>query len=75
MMPALISDWREHWAAASGTASNFPFGIVQLAPWGGATSGVVSPPASLGVATTRWGQSANFGYAPNPKQLRTCTAE
>ena len=73
-MPALISDWRSHWAAASGTASNFPFGLVQLAPWGGATSGVVWPPESLGVSTTRWGQTANYGYLPNPKQPRTFMA-
>lgn len=74
MMPALISDWRAHWSAASGTASNFPFGFVQLAPWGGATSGIVSPPESLRVATTRWGQTANFGFVPNPVQPRTFMA-
>ena len=103
----------------SGTAADFPFGIVQLSAWGGATGSTPATGKSLNVAATRWGQvshdlqlqslwiiptaavrvrsgwppfddalrdltgrvlmtmfsqSANFGYAPNPKQPRTFMA-
>jgi sialate O-acetylesterase len=74
MMPALVDDWRAHWSAASGTAADFPFGIVQLSAWGGATGSTPATGESLQVAATRWGQSANYGYAPNPKQPRTFMA-
>lgn len=74
MMPALIADWRAHWSAASGTAADFPFGIVQISAWGGATSGTVATGTNLQVPALRWGQSANFGYAPNPKMPRTFMA-
>ena len=68
MMPALINDWRAHWSAASGTDANFPFGIVQLSAYGGATGmAPANEEHQLQVAATRWGQSANYGYAPNPK--------
>jgi sialate O-acetylesterase len=74
MMPALIADWRAHWSAASGTAVDFPFGIVQISAYGGATSGTVATGTNLQVPALRWGQSANYGYAPNPKLPRTFMA-
>jgi sialate O-acetylesterase len=75
MMPALVSDWRAHWSRSSGTAADFPFGIVQLSATGGATgSSPAVAPEGLRYAAVRWGQTANYGYAPNPKQPRTFMA-
>merc|ERR1712166_33406 len=74
MMPALVDDWRFRWSEASGTAPDFPFGIVQLSAWGTATGSTPATGSSLAVAATRWGQTANYGYAPNPSQPNTFMA-
>ena len=75
MMPALVSDWRAHWPRSSGTAADFPFGIVQLSATGAATgSSPAVAPEGLRYPAVRWGQTANYGYAPNPKQPRTFMA-
>ena len=74
MMPALVDDWRSRWSEASGTAPDFPFGIVQLSAWGSATGSTPATGYSLAVAATRWGQTANYGYAPNPTQPNTFMA-
>jgi sialate O-acetylesterase len=75
MMPALVSDWRAHWSRSSGTAADFPFGIVQLSATGAPTGlGPALAPEGLRYAAVRWGQTANYGYAPNPKQPRTFMA-
>ena len=70
--PAMIDDWRARWSAASDTNPTFPFGFVQLAPWGRPTSGVGA--TSDGVPTVRFGQTANVGMVPNKRQPRTFMA-
>ncbi len=57
--PALIADWRALWAAGTRgeTDAAFPFGFVQLASLGGGDG--------LTYATTRWAQTAGYGYVPN----------
>jgi hypothetical protein len=57
--PAMIADWRAQWSAASDTDPTFPFGFVQLAPWGNPTSGVGD--TSDAVSIVRFGQTANVG--------------
>ena len=58
-LPALISNWREIWAAEAGTTDpEAPFGIVLLADstdegWGS------------NVPQMHWAQTANMGVAPN----------
>lgn len=44
---------------------------MQLSAWGKNTD---PPQAGEGVATVRWGQSANVGYVPNKKMPRTFMA-
>lgn len=74
--PAMITDWRSKWHAASGgeTAVDFPFGFVQLNSRG--DDPVYNSPLDplnpfsdrFGFAGLRWSQSAGYGYAPNPAQ-------
>ena len=65
--PAMVRDWRDKFSQASlnATAADFPFGVVQLAPWG-----AVSDPddgcgqgerSSCQVAQLRWSQTASTG--------------
>lgn len=67
--PAMISDWRKKFHAASDgeTRDDFPFGFVQLAPW---------RPENLtdGFPPTRWAQTAKFGYVPNSLMPNTFMA-
>ena len=70
MMPALINDWRAHWSAASGTDANFPFGIVQLSAYGGATG---MAPANEEHQLRRRGR-AHYGWrAPRRRSRSTAT--
>jgi hypothetical protein len=71
--PSLIQDWRKQWHSSSGTDEAFPFGFVQLSTWGGDTSGLVAPSDDY-VPTVRLGQTANYGFAPNPSMQRTWMA-
>jgi hypothetical protein len=68
---SMLQDWRETWHTNSlgSTATDFPFGFVQLSTWGKAPQDGKPLPATqedLTVATVRWGQTANYGYVPNP---------
>ncbi|KAM9318412.1 sialate O-acetylesterase [Pholidichthys leucotaenia] len=67
--PAMIDDWRMAFHQGSGgqTAPDFPFGFVQLCTFkqGSTTDGF---------REIRWHQSADFGYAPNPRMKRTFMA-
>ncbi|XP_067909849.1 sialate O-acetylesterase [Heterodontus francisci] len=67
--PAMIEDWRQIFHQGSGGASeiDFPFGFVQLSTYRQAVSDDSYP-------WIRWHQTADFGYAPNPKMKRTFMA-
>ncbi|XP_069805094.1 sialate O-acetylesterase-like [Dendropsophus ebraccatus] len=67
--PALIQDWRRsfHEGSLGQTDLNFPFGFVQLS-----TFSKNSPNAN--VPLIRWHQTADYGYAPNPKMPNTFMA-
>lgn len=67
--PAMIEDWRQvfHQGSAGFTGVNFPFGFVQLSAYRH-----VIPDDSF--PWIRWHQTADFGYAPNPKMRRTFMA-
>jgi len=71
--PAMIAAWRAAWAIGTGgqTDPQFPFGFVQLSVWGDPTN---PPHPGEYVATVRYGQTANYGYAPNPMMPRTFMA-
>jgi sialate O-acetylesterase len=63
--PAMVAAWRAAWHAGTDgvTDPEFPFGFVQLSVWGNpANPPVVGEP----IAVVRWGQTANYGYVPNP---------
>ncbi|XP_022291611.2 sialate O-acetylesterase-like [Crassostrea virginica] len=59
--PTMIDDWRQKFSAASGTAPDFPFGFVQLAP------NRNDPSVTSGFPDIRWHQTADTGYVPNPR--------
>ncbi|KFV84939.1 Sialate O-acetylesterase, partial [Struthio camelus australis] len=67
--PALIADWRQafHAGSAGQTGPLLPFGFVQLA-----TYRRQSPDDSF--ARLRWHQTADFGFAPNPRMPGTFMA-
>uniref|UniRef100_UPI00398E7912 sialate O-acetylesterase isoform X3 n=1 Tax=Pristiophorus japonicus TaxID=55135 RepID=UPI00398E7912 len=67
--PAMIEDWRKVFHQGSGgtTEIDFPFGFVQLS-----TYHHEFPDDSF--SWIRWHQTADFGYAPNPKMRRTFMA-
>jgi hypothetical protein len=73
---AMLKDWRAKFHAASHgiTPPDFPFGIVQLAPWGlndalkDANDGC-GQSDDCPVATLRWGQTANIGNVLNNSLL------
>ncbi|XP_033119694.1 sialate O-acetylesterase-like isoform X1 [Anneissia japonica] len=62
--PAMIDDWRNKWYEGTGGLTNkkFPFGFVQLC-----TSDAVQPGLIGNYPILRWHQTADFGYAPNPR--------
>ncbi len=72
---ALVEDWRERWSERSDTSPNFPFGIVQIPPFG---KKEMTPSAICGnnekcaaPGLLRWSQTAKYGYLPNPKLPNT----
>ncbi|XP_078282673.1 sialate O-acetylesterase isoform X2 [Rhinoraja longicauda] len=67
--PAMIEDWRQvfHQGSGGSTEINFPFGFVQLS-----ADHHIIPADSF--PWIRWHQTADFGYAPNPKMRRTFMA-
>ncbi|XP_078386788.1 sialate O-acetylesterase [Cetorhinus maximus] len=67
--PAMIKDWRQVFHRGSGGATeiDFPFGFVQLSTYHQAVPDDSFP-------WIRWHQTADFGYAPNPKMKRTFMA-
>lgn len=73
--PAMVRDWRAKFHAASegATNPNFPFGFVQLAPWGASTDANngcgQGSDLQCQVATLRWGQTADTGTALTNMQL------
>ncbi|XP_043532897.1 sialate O-acetylesterase isoform X1 [Chiloscyllium plagiosum] len=67
--PAMIEDWRQvfHQGSGGATQIDFPFGFVQLSTYHHAVPDDSFP-------WIRWHQTADFGYAPNPKMKRTFMA-
>ncbi|XP_072094609.1 sialate O-acetylesterase [Mobula birostris] len=67
--PAMIEDWREtfHQGSEGSIEINFPFGFVQLSTYHHKVPDDSYP-------WIRWHQTADFGYAPNPKMKRTFMA-
>ncbi|XP_069803478.1 sialate O-acetylesterase-like [Dendropsophus ebraccatus] len=67
--PALIQDWRRsfHEGSLGQTDPKFPFGFVQLSTY------VKNPPKD-NYPLIRWHQTADYGYAPNPKMPNTFMA-
>ena len=65
----MIAAWRREWHAGTGgqTDPTFPFGFVQLSTWGNPNMPFGSKGNEQGVPIVRFGQTANFGYVPNPK--------
>ena len=73
--PAMIADWRAQWYNYTGgqTEEEFPFGFVMLSTWDdyeNATCGN-NPIQACTVAAVRWGQTADYGYVPNPAMPNT----
>ena len=74
----MIADWRAKWSLFSqGQTDNlFPFGFVIIGPnfdRENATCGN-NTSSSCTVAVVRWGQTANYGYVPNPVMENTFMA-
>ncbi|XP_051895646.1 sialate O-acetylesterase [Pristis pectinata] len=67
--PAMIEDWRKafHQGSEGSTEIDFPFGFVQLSTYHHRVPDDSFP-------WIRWHQTADFGYAPNPKMRRTFMA-
>eukprot|EP00041_Stephanoeca_diplocostata_P016336 m.321347 g.321347 ORF g.321347 m.321347 type:complete len:580 (+) comp20333_c0_seq3:219-1958(+) len=59
----LMDEWRREWSAGTegATDASFPVGFVQIGPWG----------ADDATYAIRNGQTAGYGYAPNPTWPRT----
>lgn len=67
--PAMIDDWRAafHEGSEGQTDKDFPFGFVQLSTYQKSKSNDNFP-------IIRWHQTADFGYAPNPRMRNTFMA-
>ncbi|KAJ8257123.1 hypothetical protein COCON_G00192750 [Conger conger] len=67
--PTMIDDWRAAFHLGSGgqTAPDFPFGFVQI-------STNVRSSRSEGFPLLRWHQTAEYGFAPNPRMKNTFMA-
>lgn len=67
--PVMIDDWRMAFHQGSGgqTAADFPFGFVQLCTWSKNSESEDYP-------NIRWHQSADYGFAPNPRMKNTFMA-
>ena len=65
----MINSWRYYWSTFSDTSSTFPFGFVELSTWEdnrlNKTCGN-NYNCTL-VPIVRYGQTANYGYIPNPR--------
>ncbi|XP_029428930.1 sialate O-acetylesterase isoform X2 [Rhinatrema bivittatum] len=67
--PAMIEDWRRafHEGSLGQTDKSFPFGFVQLSTYQHEETRDCFP-------RIRWHQTADYGYAPNPKMPNTFMA-
>lgn len=67
--PALIDDWRMafHQGSEGQTPLDLPFGFVQLSTY-------MKFSIDEGFPSIRWQQTADYGYAPNPRMKRTFMA-
>ncbi|XP_072012729.1 sialate O-acetylesterase isoform X2 [Engystomops pustulosus] len=67
--PTLIQDWRRsfHEGSLGQTDPNFPFGFVQLSTF-------MKTQPHDNYPEIRWHQTADYGYAPNPKMPNTFMA-
>ncbi|XP_046891749.1 sialate O-acetylesterase [Hypomesus transpacificus] len=67
--PTMIYDWRMSFHQSSGgqTAADFPFGFVQLSTYRKSST-------HEGFPSIRWQQTADYGFAPNPRMKRTFMA-
>lgn len=76
--PAMIADWRAKWNEYTNGVSNaeFPFGFVMLSTWNDEQNTTCgnNPVESCVVAIVRWGQTAGYGYVPNPAMPNTFMA-
>ena len=70
--PLMINAWRQEWNLKSDTDGNFPFGFVHLSVWGDASNETCGNDIGCqNVAIVRYGQTANYGYIPNPAMPNT----
>uniref|UniRef100_A0A8C9U036 Sialic acid acetylesterase n=1 Tax=Scleropages formosus TaxID=113540 RepID=A0A8C9U036_SCLFO len=67
--PAMIDDWRMSFHEGSGgqTAMDFPFGFVQISTYQKNSESEAYP-------DLRWHQTADYGFAPNPRMKKTFMA-
>ncbi|XP_041098404.1 sialate O-acetylesterase [Polyodon spathula] len=67
--PAMIDDWRLsfHQGSAGQTSAVFPFGFVQISTYNQGSQSDAFP-------RLRWHQTADFGFAPNPRMKNTFMA-
>ncbi|MBN3300473.1 SIAE acetylesterase, partial [Amia calva] len=67
--PAMIDDWRMAFHQGSGgqTSPVFPFGFVQLSTY-------IKRSLSDAFPNLRWHQTADYGFAPNPRMKNTFMA-
>ena len=67
--PTMIDSWRYYWSTLSDTSSTFPFGFVQLSTWNDKTNNKTcgNDYDCTVVPIVRYGQTANYGYVPNPR--------
>ena len=77
VFPAMIESWRRSWSehALGTTASQFPFGFVQLSTWADQQNRTCGTDArACSAATVRFGQTANVGSVPNLRMPNTYMA-
>eukprot|EP01084_Bolivina_argentea_P060619 110741_1 len=73
--PAMINDWRAKWKFYSDTNGDFPFGFIHLSTWGDSSNHTCQVNSTCeDVAIVRHGQTANYGYVPNPMMINTFLA-
>lgn len=73
----MIKAWRGAWHAGTGgqTEPLFPFGFVQLSAWGNPQNPTPCEDVKgCSVSVVRFGQTANYGYVPNPAMPATFMA-
>ena len=85
LLPVLVQNWRQTFAASGSTPSDFPVGIVSLHAWCGEEEAncVSGKPGSTNnsrlirtnhVSEIRWAETADAGRLPNPRMPNTFTA-